>query len=153
MNGKELSIALREMARVQPEPLCDKWYGEWADDTPVDVLLSKYVKGFDFCVQNDYPPLEFIRGNFSSDDLHAHNIYLDEEVDIEAARGGYYVFLGGCTGRLAICGMVAATVYVRHGSDIIVDAVDGAKVFVSTYDGAVAHVGSDAVSKCFLYKR
>ena len=70
MTGKDLSVMLREMARSQKTPLCDEWYGKWQDNTDVDELLDKFVSGFDFCVENDYPPLDFIRDNFTKEDLH-----------------------------------------------------------------------------------
>ena len=133
MNGKELSVALREMARGPRDPLCDEWYGEWADDSDIDVLLDKYVRGFDFAVKNDYPPLAFVREHFSRDDLHRHHIYLDESVDL-VAENGTYVFLGDCRVRLRAELFKAVTVYVRHESVIEVVGDDTSRLFVSLYD-------------------
>ena len=62
MTDRDLNIALREMARKAG--LCDKWYEEWKDDDTIDKCLERYVKGYDFAVKNDYPPLDFIRENF-----------------------------------------------------------------------------------------
>ena len=133
MTDKELSIVLREMARAQKTPLCDEWYGQWKDVTDVDTLLDKYVKGLDFCIENDYPSLEFIRANFNKEDLHRHNIYIDEAVDI-VADNGTYVFLGNCTGYMQASGFVVASLYIRHNSSIDLIALDFSKIFASIYD-------------------
>ena len=136
MTERELSISLREMARVQSHPLCDKWYGEWKDDTSVDGLLDKYVRGIDFGVMNDYPPLDFIRKNFKKEDLHRHNIYIDEEVNIVESHSGIWVLLGKCSGRMTFDSWAVATVHVRHESNMRIDAEDLSRVFVSVYENA-----------------
>lgn len=136
MEGKELSVTLREMAREQKEPLCDKWYGEWEDDSDIDSLLDKYVDGIDFTITNDYPPLDFIRKNFKKEDLHRHNIYIDEEVNLVESNSGVWVLLGKCTGRITFDGWAVANVYVRHESVVRVDAEDLSRVFVNVCDKA-----------------
>lgn len=150
MTDKELNITLRELARSQG--LCDEWYGAWGDDSTIDECLERYVKGFDFVKEHDYPPIDFIRKYFDKEVLRRHNIYLDEGVDIEG-RHGYYVFLGKCTGRITFDGFYAATVYVCHDSEIDVVASNGAKVFVTYYDNSVGGTYDDAWSKVKRYDR
>ena len=134
MTEQELSICLREMARDQKEPLCMEWYTKWEDDTSIDHLLDKYVNGFDFAVANDYPKIDFIRKNFKKEDLHRHNIYIDEEVNLVESHSGIWIFLGKCTGRITFGSWAVANVHVRHESNIRVDAEDMARVFVSVYE-------------------
>lgn len=131
MTDRELNIALREMARSQG--LCDKWFDEWTDDSTIDECLDRYVKGFDFSVEKDYPPLEFIRKHFDKELLHKHNIYLDEEVTI-LADSGYYVFLGKCRAFVTVSGFHVTTIYVRHDSEVDVHTMMNAKAFVTYYD-------------------
>ena len=147
MEEKELSIRLREMAVRQPTPLCAEWTNEWADDTDIDELLDKYIRGFDFAVKNNYPPLDFCRKYFDKEDLHRHNIYLDEEVDIADANNGYYVFLGNCKAELWATGYKAITVYCRHNSVVNVKAFEGARVLVRYYDASHGVCKSDEWSK------
>lgn len=147
MTDKELSIVLRELACSQPTPLCEKWTEEWKDETDIDELADKFIRGFDFCQKNNYPPLDFIRKNVKKEDLHRHNIFIDEEVQIADAENGYYVFLGKCTGTLWANGLKAVTVYVRHDSVINVEAFDGARVQVRYYDNSDGACKSDSYSK------
>lgn len=132
MTDRELNIALREMARSTG--LCDEWYGKWRDDDSIDMCLERYVKGHDFAIKNDWPPLGFIRKNFRLEDLHRHNIYLDEEVDLRGAQSGYYIFLGDCKGSLETHGYSVVTCYLRHNSKVDVTSLGSAKTFVSLYE-------------------
>lgn len=140
MTDRELNIALREMARSQG--LCDQWYNEWKDDSTIEECLERYVRGIDFTVTKDYPPLDFIRKNFSKDVLHKHLIFLDEEIDIEDAQSGIYVFLGDCSGKICFNGFSVGTIHIRHTSIINVCSYDMAKTFVSVYEGATAQCHS-----------
>ncbi len=152
MNQKELSIALRTSARAQKKPLCNEWFGEWKDDSSIDDLLDKYVRGIDFCIENDYPTLDFIRENFNRDDLHRHNIYIDEVVDV-CAKSGSYVFLGTCSGRIRTSGFSVVVCYLRHDSNISVVSDDMSKVFVSIYESAKCETDSLDASTIKCYDR
>lgn len=153
MEQKELSIVLRELACSQPTPLCKEWTQEWKDDSEIDVLLDKYVRGFDFCVKNDYPPLDFCRRNFRDSDLLRHNIYLDKKVDTKVTQSGYYVFLGDSDGDVLVEGFVAVTIYCRHSCRINVHSTRGARVFVTYYDDSSGYCSHDGYSKCNQYIR
>lgn len=151
MTDKELNIALREMARNAG--LCDEWFGNWKDEDSIDMCLDRFIRGFDFVVKNDYPNLEFIRKNFNTNDLHRHNIYLDEGVIIDDAQNGYYVFLGDCKAMLVADGFKAVTVYCRHDSEVNVRAMGGARVFVTYYDQSSGVCKSDEWSNVRRYDR
>lgn len=146
MTDRELCISLREMGRAKG--MCDKFYDEWKDDDDIDTVIDRFVPGFDFCVKQDYPSLDFVCKNFRKDVLHRHNIYVDEEVDLKAEKSGYYCFLGTCTGKLYVDDLLAVTVYVRHHSDMDIIASNGAKVFVYVYDGSNATCINDGWSFC-----
>ena len=148
MTDRELNIALREMARSNG--LCDKWFESWKDDDTIDECLDRYVRGFDFAVKNDYPPIDFIRRNFRKDDLHRHNIYVDEKVDMTIGNG-IYIFLGHCTGNVKVEDLVAATLYLRHECDLSVSSVDGAITYVSCYDDSHAMTECDKYSTIKVY--
>ena len=151
MTERELNIALREMARV--EGLCDQWYGEWSDDDSIDDCLDRYIRGHDFTISKDWPSLDFIRKNFDIQDLHRHNIYLDEKVDIADADNGYYVFLGNCDAIVWVNGFKATTIFCRHDSHVNVFAADGARVFVRYYDHSDGKCDSDKFSKAIKFDR
>ncbi len=154
MNGKELSIVLRELACSQKTPLCAEWTEAWKDNSSLDELLEKYVRGFDFCVKNDYPTLEFSRKEFTEkrDVLHKHHIFLDEEVNIEA-ESGTYIFVGDCSGTITFKNFTVGTVYLRHNTKLTVKADDFAKVFVTMYDNSQCETEKDMYAFCRVFNR
>ena len=153
MEGKELSVTLREMARGMG--LCDEWYGKWADETDIDTLLEKYIAGIDFCTEKDYPSLEFARKYFSSkqmkEALHRHNIYLDEEVNVVDDKSGVWVLLGKCSGRITLNGWAVANVHVRHESHVRIDAEDLSRVFVWLYEDSKSETRAQFGSMIKVY--
>lgn len=151
MTERELNIALREMAR--DAGLCERWYSDWSDDDTLDECFDRFVRGHDFCVEKDWPSLEFSRRSFDKEDLHRHNIYLDDDVDIENAENGYYVFLGDSKVTLHVTGFKAVTVYCRHDSKVDVEASDGARVFVFYYDRSTGNCRSDEYSNIKMINR
>ncbi len=149
MTDKELNISLREMARMQG--LCDQWYSEWGDNDSLDDCLDRYIRGFDFVQERDWPPLEFIRKHFDKELLHKHHIYLDEKVAINHAESGFYVFLGDCTGYIHADGYCAATIYLKHNSNIKVTVADAARLFLHYFDkssGVVKEIGCGRI-RCY----
>ena len=134
MTDKELNIALREMARQAG--LCDPWYDAWKDDDSMDKCLTRFVKGFDFACEKNYPPLDFMRQHFGDKKglIHKHHIFLDEEVNIDPAENSVYIFLGDCSGTVCFRDRCVCDVYLRHKSEIGLYSFGMSKVFVSLYD-------------------
>lgn len=120
--------------------LCSKWQEDWASDKDPQELIDMWKRGIDFGILHDYPSNDFIKANFDSDLLHKNRIYVDEHLDIKNAPNGVYILNGECSGTLWFNSWAAATVYVRHNSNVTIIADDFAKVFVRVYDEANAEV-------------
>lgn len=151
MTDRELNIALREMARSAG--LCDAWYEEWKDNDTLDSCMERYIRGFDFVKNNDWPSLEFSREHFTKriDLLHKHHIYFDEEVNITDVENGFYAFIGHCKAYMEVEGMKVVTIYCRHDSVVDVKATGGAIVFVKYYDQSAGITATDGFSKIRRY--
>lgn len=130
--------------------LCKLWTDAWGD-CDQQGLIDKFKKGLDFCLERNWPTPDFIKANFDRDLLHTNLIYVDEHIDLKEAPNGVYVLNGECFGTLWFNSWAAATVYVRHGSNVTIVADDFAKVFVRVYDEADAEVVElgDAVVKVY----
>jgi hypothetical protein len=120
--------------------LCKPWTEAWADNSDQQELIDKFVKGIDFCLERDWPSTEFIKANFDRKLLNRNLIFVDEPIEIKNAPSGIYVINGECSGTLWFNSWAAATVYVRHNSNVRIIADDFAKVFVRLYDDASADV-------------
>ena len=146
MDIKDINTILR--TKAIKAGLCEDWQNnKWNKVLTKDELLELYIKGIDFSLKQEWFDYDFIKVAFNKEDLHRHNIYLDEKVAIEDAKNGYYVFLGKCTGTLWANGLKAVTVYVRHDSVINVEAFDGARVQVRYYDNSDGACKSDSYSR------
>ncbi len=119
--------------------LCRPWTEAWGDCDQQE-LIDKYKKGIDFCIDKQYPSNEFIKANFDRDLLNANLIFVDEHIRLDDAPSGIYILNGECSGSIRFAPWTAATVYVRHKSNVTIIADDFAKVFVRVYDEADAEV-------------
>lgn len=120
--------------------LCDKWRGDWKSDKNQQELIDMWKKGIDFAIIHNYPSIDFIKANFDRKLLNRNLIFVDESIEIKNAPSGIYVINGECSGTLWFNSWAAATVYVRHNSNVRIIADDFAKVFVRLYDDASADV-------------
>lgn len=121
--------------------LCRPWTEAWGDCDQQE-LIEKFVKGIDFCLQRNWPTPEFIKANFDRDLLNSNLIFVDEYLDFDMMPSGIYIINGECSGTIRFAPWTAATVYVRHTSNVKIIANDFAKVFVRLYDEA--EVGTEA---------
>lgn len=133
--------------------LCAQWTAEWADNSDQQTLIDKFKKGIDFCLDRDWPSNDFIKANFDRNLLNANLIFVDEYVDMDMAPSGIYILNGECSGRIRLAPWTAATIYVRHSSEITIVAEGFAKVFVRLYDEADAEVDSDESAVVKVYDR
>ena len=115
--------------------LCHPWTEAWGDCDQQE-LIDKFVKGIDFCLERNWPTSDFIKANFDRTLLNANLIFVDEHISLDDAPSGIYILNGECSGSIRFAPWTAATVYVRHTSNVRIIAGDFAKVFVRLYDGA-----------------
>lgn len=121
--------------------LCAEWTDGWADNSDQQTLIEKYKDGIDFVLkQGEWPSNNFIRENFDRDLLHSNLVFVDEELSIERAPSGVYILNGACSGTICLEPWSAATIYVRHDSNVRIIASDFAKVQIRLFDNGEAEV-------------
>lgn len=131
--------------------LCDEWFGEWSENTSIDGLLQKYIRGIDFVIEKGFPDNETLK-KYAGDRLHYFGIYVDEEINDEADNAPTLVINGKCEGVVTYNGFSAGNIYLRGESDLTIMVYNSAKVFVEVYDNARLQIINDGISKCFVYK-
>lgn len=154
MTDTELSIKLRTDARKLG--LCDKWFGEWKDDTSRKELIEKFIHGLDFCIERRWPAKQFILHHFDQQLLRDNGILVDDIRSYpvrnqESRRLIYltdYVLIGESSTvirysfRPHMC-----NVWARDTSKVKVDVKYGAFILIHLFDKAQADVVTDLVSK------
>ncbi|MDE6454207.1 MAG: hypothetical protein K2L74_00015 [Muribaculaceae bacterium] len=132
--------------------LCRPWTEAWGDCDQQE-LIDKFVKGIDFCLERNWPTSDFIKSNFDRALLNANLIFVDEHLQLDNAPSGIYILNGQCSGSIRFAPWTAATVYVRHTSNVRVVAGDFAKVFVRLYDEAEAEAKAEESAVIKVYDR
>lgn len=132
--------------------LCRPWTEAWGDCDQQE-LIDKYKKGIDFCIDKQYPSNEFIKANFDRALLNANLIFVDEHIRLDDAPSGIYILNGECSGSIRFAPWTAATVYVRHTSNVRIIAGDFAKVFVRLNDEAEVKTEAEESAVVRVYDR
>ena len=145
---KSLSARLKEEAISLG--LCTQWQREWNEHSSDSELLEKYIRGIDFCIAHDWPSPKFIRKHFDKAFLHQWGLFVDETVAL--SRRSTLVFLGSCSGCLAVDGIELKNVYIRHRGNVSIEAKGHARVYVSIYDDVKLSCVCDDGAKIFVYQ-
>lgn len=143
---------LADLLLVQAKELgiCEKGLRRW-DRGSEDNMIRLWVDNIDFALQHDWPSLDCME-LFDRRKMANWGVWLDHEFadgNWELPYGGRMVLNGTCTGVLRFRGWQVATVYVRHDSDVRVEAHDHARVQVRVYDNAkltAKHYGATKIS-------
>lgn len=151
MEGKELNKVLK--ARAVELGLCEKWRDEWEKEETKQELIEKYLRGIDFCIQHDYPKLEFIREHFPKKLLEKNGVFINEEIGRrdDVAAKDTVVLLGKSKAELHYDGLSMGNLYVRHHSEVTIVARGWSRVFVECYEDSVVNVKAEDESKVFVY--
>ena len=150
MQKNNLSETLKQQA--VDLGLCRPWTEAWGNCDQQE-LIDKYKKGIDFCIDKQYPSNEFIKANFDRDLLNANLIFVDEYLDFDMMPSGIYILNGECSGSIRFAPWTAATIYVRHKSNVTIIADDFAKVFVRLYDEAEVEAEAEEGAVVRVYDR
>lgn len=127
---------------------CEKGLDNWQAPSDAE-LIERYIKHLDFCIKRDYPSVDYIEAHFEKGLLHRHGVWVNEEVG--SSGGTRCVLNGRCTGALRYDLMSTQTVYVRHDSDVVIEARGMSRVWVHLYDSARIAVRTDELARVYVY--
>lgn len=147
-NDISLSVELRNMARKLN--LCDKWFGEWKDDTDEQTLIDKFFKGLDFCLIHHYPSNEYISAHFERDLLRKNGILVDDNYGF--LNQSKAMILGNSKSTVRINGRHHAVIYVRDNSNVRVIARNDAFVLVHVLDDATVQAEGFDSSRLVVFR-
>lgn len=133
--------------------LCFQWQNEWTGAEDKDALVQKYVKGLDFCIQHEYPSLDYIRKNFEDEVLNRNGVWVDDNPILKRPLPLHIVLLGACRGFLTFSGFDTCAVYVRHDTKVTINIDGYARIFVFVYDNAQVTINnrSHSVQSAYTY--
>lgn len=127
--------------------LCTQWTEEWGEPDKHE-LCEKYVKGIDFCIEHNYPNTEYMKHYFDGI-MQEHGIFVDEALSLVNPK--MVIANGKCSGIVSFKDFGVGTMYVRHDSEIKIEADGFSKVFISVYDNAKVEVVQKENAKVYVY--
>lgn len=133
--------------------LCAQWQKDWVSDKDPQELIGMWKKGIDFAILHGYPTNGFIKENFDRKMLNDNLVFIDEDITLDNAPSGVYVLNGECSGVIRLAPWSVATLYLRHDTNVIIEAGDFARVFVRLYDNADATVNARESAIVKVYDR
>jgi hypothetical protein len=111
--------------------LCSKWQGDWNGES-VESLCSMYKRGIQFCIENDYPSVEFMVDKFRGK-TEKHGLYISERFSIKAEQD-VYILNGNCNGKVENNGWGVTKIYVRHNSVLNLVVRGNSMTYIDMYD-------------------
>lgn len=133
--------------------MCEDGIKGWHADSSQQELIDKFKEYIDFCQRHDWPSCDFIKTNFDRDLLHKNLIFVDEHIDLDNAPSGVYIVNGECSGTIRLADWSVATLYLRHDSNVRIEAGDFARVFIRLYDNSDATVSAAENAIVKVYDR
>lgn len=133
--------------------MCEDGIKGWHADSSQQELIDKFKEYIDFCQRHDWPSNDFIKANFDRDLLHKNLIFVDEHIDLDNAPSGVYIVNGECSGTIRVAPWSVATLYLRHDTNVQIEAGDFARVFIRLYDNSNATVSAAENAIVKVYDR
>ena len=110
--------------------MCDKFRDTWGEPT-IEDLCDKYFRGQDFCIEHDWPSLEFLDANLKGQ-TSPFGIFINESGKVTNNR--YVALLGNSI--VTMESNVSSDVTIRHNSTLFLRAKKNTFVYVSIHDDA-----------------
>lgn len=116
-------------------------------------LTELYVRGIDFCIQRDYPTLDFMRDHFRGE-CEPYGVFVDDEVAEPIKNRPDVVLNGDCKAVMEYDGYTVSRVFIRHNGQAAINVSDHAMVTIDAFDNAklvVAASGENAQIMVNIY--
>lgn len=136
-----MSVAKELAKEAKRKGICKEWYGnlrKLGDNKRA--MLQMYIKGIDFCLMNDFPSNDYIRANFKGT-MEDFGVFLDD-TNLDITNLVKCVALGKTSGKVTTTGYQVCEVFVKHQSNITIEAKDNAFVVVDVFDDSIINVNA-----------
>lgn len=145
MELKELKKRLA--AEAKAKGICSEWH-EFIQNAPSkERLLTLFVKGLDFCIENNYPSAE-LRAEFAG--LRQHfGIFMSDHISVKS--GKYVIAFGTSEGKAAYSGFDVAQIWAREDTRLEVTATDNAVVCVEVADRAQVIITASGAARVSVF--
>lgn len=145
MELKELKKRLA--AEAKEKGICREWYEFILNAPSKERLLTLFVKGLDFCVENDYPSAQ-LRAEFAR--LRQHfGIFMSDHISVKS--GKYVIAFGTSEGKANYSGFDVAQIWAREDTRLGVTATDNAVVCIEVADRAQVTITASGAARVSVF--
>ncbi|MGE9617100.1 MAG: hypothetical protein ACQPRJ_06115 [Solitalea-like symbiont of Acarus siro] len=110
-----------------------------------------YVQGIDFCINNNYPSLEFLRQEFKGKG-EPYGLFIDE-TNLLLTNPKSVVLNGSCLASLNYDNYSVSRLYVRHDSKANITLIGNAILTIDAFDDSKLSVTVKDNSKAIIHLR
>lgn len=133
--------------------LCNQFQREWKDRDKIG-LVQFYKENPDWCLERQYPTLDYLERNFNSEEVRKEGVYVSIFVDGDILDEQVYIFVN-CTGTAYIKfdakKKIFPMIYLSEGSRMTF-IVDGSSTPFQLYDNSKVKVECINGGKHKIYK-
>ena len=127
--------------------LCKEWTAEWGNPNK-DELVQKFVRGIDFCIEHNYPSVEFLKENFDGV-LQKYGVYAKSEFSVFNEK---FLDVNNSFGSAKNNLHFDTDCYVRNNSELTISAMDSSSFHISIYDNSILNIRCFNNAKVYVYK-
>lgn len=146
MELKELKIKLASEAKAKG--ICREWHEFILNAHSKERLLTLFVKGLDFCLENNYPSAQ-LRAEFSGLRQHFGIFMNDDHISVKS--GKYVIAFGTSEGKAAYSGFDVAQIWAREDTRMEVTATDNAVVCIEVADRAQVTITASGAARVSVF--
>lgn len=130
-----ISEQLRQLAIENG--VCDKFLNGWSGNESMDELIDKYWKGMDFCIDKNFPPVEFIRSNMKGS-IEKYGIFIDGSFNVTDMKS--IALYEGADGTSSYQSFSTGDIYMFNGSRLNLIVGEHAFVYISMWPGSILNI-------------
>lgn len=138
-------IVLELARQAKKKGICKEWYSQLLGVTTLEDLFLMYLEGIDFCLSQNFPSNQFIKDNFSEEDINEFGIFLNQSkflIDPKKA-----VFLGACSSSVQVSGYQTTELFVTDTTKLSVLTTGSAFVMIDAFDETIVNLSAVNASR------
>lgn len=128
--------------------LCSEWQTMMDDATDKRTLVQMYMRGIDFCIINDYPPVATMEKHFKGMSRE-FGLFINEAVTADNLPQA--ALMGACDARLQFDNYAVSMIYVLHRSLAQIAATDHSIVSVDCFGDSEVIIEASGGSRVSVY--
>lgn len=151
MENKDIDTVKEELiAQAKEKGICGPWAARMAGMKTLSGLVSLYVRGIDFCFDNDFPTLDYMKRHFKGI-CEKRGLYVEGE-DIRLKNPLPAILVGDTKADIRYDSYSVGRVYLKHTAMATIEAADHAIILaIDCFDTSHVDIKASGSAKVTVY--